>query len=279
MTSALFLLLCMNGPPPSFPEAGEAFPACRGTAPADAANIAKWVKNLGDRRWSVREEASIHLAELGEWALEAIRDGHRSEDTEVRERCLRLFDSYCENVKLPNTAYMTPLNIEYPSIYSLCGPLMRPPAEFPHGSIYGVQEWLSVGMAPVPRGLLIPFYQYMPNYAGFQWNYWNPKKNGPEYTTILAPMYEFGLVAHWYMAKALARNHATTWSRVGDVEAQATKIMVRELLWLGCNRDWVKAWLEEMNLRGSIMPFPLKQAPEWIANIAGLGAGPDDEDD
>jgi hypothetical protein len=54
--------------------------------------IARWVRELGNARFEVREKASKRLAEIGEPALPALREAAKSEDPEVRARAQRLIE-------------------------------------------------------------------------------------------------------------------------------------------------------------------------------------------
>ena len=61
--------------------------------PPTAAQIAAWVRQLGDDRFEHREAASRALARAGEPALDAVRAAAASKDPEVRRRAAQLMRS------------------------------------------------------------------------------------------------------------------------------------------------------------------------------------------
>jgi tetratricopeptide (TPR) repeat protein len=72
---------------------GMSAPADTPPAP-DKEQIARWVKQLGDEEFTVREEASKRLWEAGEAAEEALREVVRSADFEVARRARILLDKF-----------------------------------------------------------------------------------------------------------------------------------------------------------------------------------------
>lgn len=71
-----------------------------GSAPADnpappsKEQIARWVKQLGDEEFAVREEASRRLWEAGEAAEEAVREASKTDDAEVARRTRALLEKF-----------------------------------------------------------------------------------------------------------------------------------------------------------------------------------------
>lgn len=55
-----------------------------------AQDIARWMSQLGDNAFQVRETASRHLREAGFSARPALRIGLKHQDAEVRIRCQRI---------------------------------------------------------------------------------------------------------------------------------------------------------------------------------------------
>lgn len=65
------------------------FVGADGEEPTDA-QIQQWVKQLGDDKFAVREEATRNLIEAGESAIEAVTTATKSEDPEVTQRAWRI---------------------------------------------------------------------------------------------------------------------------------------------------------------------------------------------
>jgi WD40 repeat protein len=66
--------------------------------PAQAAEIARLIKQLGSDEFADREKASKRLGEIGEPALPALRKAAGSDDAEVRERARRLIDGIVQKM-------------------------------------------------------------------------------------------------------------------------------------------------------------------------------------
>lgn len=60
------------------------------TTPSSAAQIQRWVKQLGDEDFRVREEATRDLIKAEGFALEAVTKATQSEDFEVKQRASRI---------------------------------------------------------------------------------------------------------------------------------------------------------------------------------------------
>ncbi len=63
------------------------------SAPTDSPRPDELVKQLADPQFKVREAADRSLAQLGLAALDALREGEKHADLEVRERCRRLLST------------------------------------------------------------------------------------------------------------------------------------------------------------------------------------------
>src|SRR5438128_532197 len=63
------------------------------TAPADAKQIQKLIRDLGADEFSVREKATKELSSIGRSALPALREALQSADLEVRQRARHAMDA------------------------------------------------------------------------------------------------------------------------------------------------------------------------------------------